>query len=61
MLKKIFKTIAFLSLSMCLMLNNNVVHAGSGQSSAGGTQQGSGGSFGGGFGGSSGGGNSGVR
>lgn len=48
MLKEIFKTIIFLSLSMCLMLNNNVVHAGSGQSSAGGTSQGGGGSCGGG-------------
>ena len=48
MIKKIFKTIAFLTLSICLMVNNNVVHAGSGQSSAGGTIQGGGGSTGGG-------------
>ena len=48
MLRKILKTTTFLFLSMCLMLGNNIVHAGNGQSSAGGTSQGGGGSCGGG-------------
>ena len=48
MLRKILKATTFLFLSMCLMLGNNMVHAGSGQSSAGVTSQGGGGSCGGG-------------
>lgn len=48
MIKKIFKTITLLTLSMCLLMSNNVGYAGSGQSSAGGTSQGGGGSCGGG-------------
>lgn len=48
MLKKIFKVITFLSLALYLIPTNNMVHAGSGQSSAGGTSQSGGDTFGGG-------------
>ena len=47
MLRKILKTTTFLFLSMCLVLGNNVVHAGGGQSSAGGAAQSGGNTFGG--------------
>ncbi len=42
--KKILKSITFLSLTMCLMLSNNMTHAGGMQSYSGGTFQGGGGS-----------------
>lgn len=50
MFRTILKVTPFIFLSMCLMLNNNVAHAGGVQSSAVGTSQGGfgGGSFGGG-------------
>ena len=48
MIKKIFKTIPLLILSMCIMMSNNVGHAGSGQSSGGVTSQDGEGSCGGG-------------
>ena len=58
-IKKVLKTITFLSLAVCLMPSNNIVHAGGAPSSVGGTIKGSGGSFGGGGGSFSGGGASG--
>lgn len=43
MFGKMLKTVAFIFMTMCLVLSNNVAHAGGGQSSAGGTSQGGGG------------------